>query len=108
MNPENNEPRRQRHYTSEREIEADIFAAQREMNELNATAQGMLVRAERIKKLEPNACVEWMLQEADKLHAKAARIQEVRLNRLKNTLAAFKTMPLPGMQDVNDVVLQNK
>lgn len=102
--------KRQKHYTSEEMIIKDIDAAQRRVKRLLRQADANDATADLIALSEDPSNVETIRNErllADMRRAMAKRLEETRLVKLENTLAAFRSELLPGMTG-KDVVLQSK
>lgn len=104
--------RRQKKYTSEEMIIADIDRTAKAAARLKRRAELKNEEAELLRMADDPSNSEEirnLLIEADRLRDKANRMTETRLVRLKNTLGAFRSrpIPLPGLEETQ-VVLQNK
>lgn len=107
--------KRQKHYTEEREILADIDKANAAITRLSVEADTLDSVADNlVEKARHNPANAWFFEEARSQRNKARdkrkqamRLRETRLVKLAHTLAAFRTLPLPGMEPL-PVVLERK
>lgn len=104
--------RKQKHYTTEQEILDDIESAKLKADKLMIEAETLESRARSLQRQQniSNELAEqaaWWIDQAEKMREQAERINSTRLVRLKNTLSAFRTPSLPGV-DVRDAVLEPK
>lgn len=103
--------KRQKKYTSEKMVLKDIDASIRKRNRLLKQAEEIDAYVELIAMVDNPENVQEIREkkeEAKEKRAKATRINETRLQKLKQTLSAFKSEQLPGMFPDNQVVLQPK
>jgi hypothetical protein len=101
--------KRQKKYLSREMIIKDIDAAIRRRDRLNRQAEcddaeaNLLALAEEAENVEE---IRKLREGAEEKRGKAVRINETRLQKLKQTLSAFQSEPLPGFD--HQVVLQAK
>lgn len=102
--------KKQRHFTTEREILSAIFKAERDMAAKLADAETKDKLGHDLIRTGAAASVEagrFELEVADRLRNSARRLKEVRLYKLKQALSAFQTLVLPGIIEDGSVVLEN-
>lgn len=102
--------KRQKHYTSQAEIDKDVDRAKRDIKRhIEAAEAADKAAKERIALNNPLLAeeIEWYRGKAKMLRGKASRIESTRLVKLKRLSAAFNTAMLPGVSTDNSVVLEN-
>lgn len=99
--------KRAKRYTSEAMITKDIDSALKRIEKLNKQAEAVDAEADLYALCESGENISEMREKAEVLRAKANRIKDIRLVRLKNTLSAFQTKEIPGME-TGFVTLQRK
>ena len=81
-------------FLTEAQILAAIDRKLAQAGEFSREADDMIAQAKGLTRADTG-----LLEQAAKLHAKADRIKEQHLPKLKRQLAAFRTMLLPGCGD---------
>lgn len=102
--------KKQKQYVSEEMILKDIKKAERRILKLGRKVTSTNAEIDLLRMADdPSnvAAIDNLKDEVYSLLGKISRLNETRLVKLKNTLAAFRTGTLPGME-VNSVVLQSK
>lgn len=99
---------KQKRFTSERAIHAEIFAGQRKINALVAEAEKMDTDGRTYLRSGDEGLADagrGLLQKAERIRVHSIPRIESRLNKLKQALASFKTPLLSGMPGDQGVVL---
>lgn len=92
--------KRQKQYTSREMIEKDIDLAYKKHKAILAQAESCAASMNSALRLGATESFRQFRNEYERLNAKANRIQNTRLKRLQNTLAAFLTKPMFGGEAV--------
>lgn len=97
---------KQKHFTTEQEIIQSIDEARRHIAWCNEEAE-ILHRWANVLREYPGRSIQLidMREKANKLTARANRIQDRKLKRLSRALAEFRTMTLPGVTTDGSVAM---
>lgn len=91
--------RTKKRYNTANDIRDDIERYLAKMKRFQEIAEGLEVRADLMMRTGDNMVENsaYCRKQADKARRSAARIQEVKLKRLKEKLSEWMTPPLPGV-----------